>query len=67
MLAGLQETLTDAMVDDWDEPPVGAKDPPLHPVIHNMPEKKRQSAAMRCIKHPPLFIPEKLLAFSLSN
>jgi hypothetical protein len=53
MLDGLQDTLTDVMVDDCDELLAGAKVAPVHPVIHTMPEKRRQKAAIRRMVDPP--------------
>jgi hypothetical protein len=55
-LVGLQVTLTDATADncDWGEFELNV--PPVHPVIHNTPEKSRQSAALRSMVSPPLFI-----------
>ena len=49
MLVGLQVTLIAVMVDDCDWVADELKVPPVQPVIHNMPEKSRQSAALRSI------------------
>ena len=55
MVDGLQVTTTAVIVDACDALGVKLKLPPVHPVIHNMPEKSRQSAALRSIVLPPLF------------